>query len=111
MSRMVLAFLFGLFFIDIAAAENVRASWYGNELAGHRTASGEIFKPKAHTAAHRTLPFGTCLMVSNPKMGKSVRVTVNDRGPFANGASLDLSAGAARIIGMGSTQTLSMNPC
>jgi rare lipoprotein A len=94
-----------------AAAQNVRATWYGNELAGHRTASGQIFKPHGYTAAHRSLPFGTCLVVKNPRTGKSVRVTVNDRGPFSHGASLDLSLGAARSIGMTSTQTVSMSRC
>ncbi len=93
------------------AAQSVTATWYGNELAGNRTASGEIFKPNGLTAAHRSLPFGTCLLVGNPRTGKSVKVRVNDRGPFTRGISLDLSAGAARAIGMRSTQKVTMKRC
>jgi rare lipoprotein A len=93
------------------AMQTVRATWYGNELAGNRTANGERFNPNGLTAAHRTLPFGTCLLVANPKTGKSVKVRVNDRGPFTKGVSLDLSAGAARAIGMHSTQNVTMKRC
>lgn len=93
------------------AASTVVATWYGNELAGNRTANGEVFNPNGLTAAHRSLPFGTCLRVSNPKTGKSVKVRVNDRGPFTKGVSLDLSAGAARAIGMRSTQPVQMKRC
>jgi rare lipoprotein A len=63
------------------------------------------------TAAHRSLPFGTCLVVGNPRTGKSVKVRVNDRGPFTSGLSLDLSAGAARAIGMRATQNVTMKRC
>ena len=69
------------------AAQSVTATWYGNELAGNRTASGEIFKPNGLTAAHRSLPFGTCLLVGNPRTGKSVKVRVNDRGPFTRASA------------------------
>jgi rare lipoprotein A len=93
------------------AAQTVRATWYGNELAGRRTASGETFNPNGMTAAHRSLPFGTCLMVGNPKTGKKVAVRVNDRGPFTAGLTLDLSHGAARAIGMRSTQAVTMSRC
>jgi rare lipoprotein A len=93
------------------AAQTVRATWYGHELAGNRTASGEMFNPNGHTAAHRTLPFGTCLQVGNPKTGRSVSVRVNDRGPFTKGVSLDLSYGAARAIGMRSTQSVTVEKC
>lgn len=93
------------------AAQTVRATWYGQELAGNRTASGEMFNPNGLTAAHRTLPFGTCLRVGNPKTGRSVSVRVNDRGPFTKGVSLDLSHGAARAIGMRSTQSVTVNKC
>ena len=79
------------------------ATYYGNEFAGHRTASGERFNPRAMTAAHRTLPFGTRVRVTNFHTGRSVVVRINDRGPFAKGRSIDLSSGAARAIGMGST--------
>ena len=90
---------------------SVVATWYGNELRGNRTASGEMFNPDGLTAAHKTLPLGTCLVVANPKTGKSVKVRVNDRGPYTKGVSLDLSAGAARAIGMRSTQSVSMRRC
>jgi rare lipoprotein A len=87
------------------------ATWYGNEHAGKRTASGERFNPAGLTAAHRSLPFGTCLRVGNPKTGRSVSVRVNDRGPFTKGVSLDLSHGAARAIGMYSTQSVTVDRC
>lgn len=76
------------------------ASYYGNELAGHRTASGERFDPGQLTAAHRTLPLGTKVRVTNPANGKSVVVRINDRGPFARGRVLDLSKSAASEIGL-----------
>ncbi len=76
------------------------ASYYGDELAGRPTASGESFDPKQLTAAHRTLPFGTRLRVTNIRNGKSVVVRVNDRGPFTGNRALDLSYSAARQIGM-----------
>jgi rare lipoprotein A len=94
-----------------AQEQEVRATWYGNELRGNRTASGEMFNPDGLTAAHKSLPFGTCLVVSNPKTGKSVSVRVNDRGPFTAGLTLDLSYGAARAIGMRSTQSVRMRKC
>lgn len=70
---------------------------------GSQTASGEPFNPQGMTAAHRTLPFGTRLTVSNPLTGKSVTVVINDRGPFVSGVSLDLSLGAAQALGMRGT--------
>lgn len=73
------------------------ASFYGNE-SGSRTASGQRFNQNAMTAAHRSLPFGTKLRVTHG--GRSVVVTVNDRGPFIRGRVLDLSTGAARAIGL-----------
>ena len=93
------------------AGQRVVATWYGSELAGNRTASGERFDPNELTAAHRSLPFGTCLRVSNPKTGRSVAVRVNDRGPFTKGVSLDLSHGAARAIGMRVTQSVTVDKC
>jgi rare lipoprotein A len=74
-----------------------KASYYGNE-SGSRTASGQRFNQEAMTAAHRTLPFGTRLKVTHG--GRSVVVTVNDRGPFIKGRVLDLSKGAARAVGL-----------
>ena len=73
---------------------------YGNELAGRKTASGEPFDPTALTMAHRTLPFGTHVRVTNLENQRSVEVVVNDRGPFASGRIADLSEAAARRIGM-----------
>jgi rare lipoprotein A len=100
-----------MFIASPAFTEQVQATWYGNELKGHRTASGDVFNPDGLTAAHRSLPFGTCLVVQNPKTGKSVRVTVNDRGPFTPGMVLDISWGAARAIGMLSSQAVEMRRC
>jgi rare lipoprotein A len=76
------------------------ASYYGNELAGNRTASGERFDPRALTCAHRSLPLGTMLRVTNLSNGRSVLVRVNDRGPFTRGRILDMSIEAARNIDM-----------
>jgi len=73
------------------------ASYYGNE-SGSRTASGQRFNQNALTAAHRTLPFGTKLRVTHG--GRSVVVTINDRGPFVRGRVLDLSTAAAREVGL-----------
>jgi rare lipoprotein A len=73
------------------------ASYYGNE-SGSRTASGQRFNQSAMTCAHRSLPFGTKLRVTHG--GRSVVVTVNDRGPFVRGRVLDLSTGAARAVGL-----------
>lgn len=76
------------------------ASYYGKEFAGRKTASGERFNPNALTAAHRTLPFGTRVRVTDLKSGRSVVVTVNDRGPFKKARIIDLSYQAAKEIGM-----------
>jgi rare lipoprotein A len=70
---------------------------------GSHTASGQPFNPHAMTAAHRTLPFGTHLNVTNPRTGQSVEVIVNDRGPYVSGVGLDLSIGAAQAIGLHGT--------
>lgn len=79
----------------------VIASYYGNEFAGRPTASGEKFNPSGMTAAHRTLPLGTRVEVTHAHNGRSVVVRINDRGPFIKGRSIDLSAAAARAIGLG----------
>jgi rare lipoprotein A len=78
------------------------ASYYGSE-SGTRTASGARFNPGGMTAAHRSLPFGTKVRVTNKRNGRSVVVTINDRGPFIRGRIIDLSTGAAGIIGMRSS--------
>ena len=77
-----------------------RISLYGNTLAGKPTASGDTFDPERLTMAHRTLPFGTLVRVTNQDNQRSVEVVVNDRGPFVPGRIADLSAAAARQIGM-----------
>ncbi|NES96162.1 MAG: septal ring lytic transglycosylase RlpA family protein [Desertifilum sp. SIO1I2] len=76
------------------------ASWYGPGFHGNRSASGEIFNQDALTAAHRNLPFGTLVRVTNLDNGTSVVVRINDRGPFIGGRIIDLSAGAARVLGL-----------
>ncbi|MDY7012153.1 MAG: septal ring lytic transglycosylase RlpA family protein, partial [Cyanobacteriota bacterium] len=76
------------------------ASWYGPGFHGRRSASGERFNQNAMTAAHRTLPFGTRVRVTNQNNGRSIVVRINDRGPFIRGRIIDLSVGAARKIGM-----------
>lgn len=76
------------------------ASYYGAAFAGRPTANGETFDPSGMTAAHRTLPFGTKLRVTNTVNGRSVVVRVNDRGPYAHNRVIDLAQGAAERIGM-----------
>jgi rare lipoprotein A len=76
------------------------ASWYGAKHQGKRTASGEVFDQKKFTAAHRTLPWGSIVKVTNLDNGKSVEVRINDRGPFTKGRVIDLSRAAARALGM-----------
>jgi rare lipoprotein A len=76
------------------------ASYYSNEFAGSRTASGEAFDPQELTAAHRTLPFGSRVRVTNQSNGRSVVVRINDRGPFSLGRLIDVSHAAAESIGM-----------
>jgi len=76
------------------------AGWVGQEFSGRTTADGEIFDPMLMTAAHRTLPFGTLLDVHNAKTGQTVRVRVNDRGPYVGDRLIDLSFAAAQQIGL-----------
>ena len=79
------------------AAQTGVASYYKY---GTRTASGERFNPNGLTAAHRSLPFGTRVLVTNLRTGKSVIVRINDRGPFSRGRLIDLSLGAAKVVGL-----------
>ena len=83
-----------------SAQQRGRISRYGNEFAGRKTASGEPFDPNALTMAHRTLPFGTRVRVTNLENQRSVEVVVNDRGPFVSGRIADLSEAAARRLDM-----------
>jgi len=84
------------------------ASWYGPGFHGRRTASGERFNQNAMTAAHRTLPFGTMVRVTNTRNGRSVIVRITDRGPFIRGRIVDLSVGAAQVIDMYSSGVASV---
>jgi rare lipoprotein A len=76
------------------------ASWYGPGFHGKRTSSGERFDQYDFTAAHRTLPLGSWVVVTNKMNGRSIQVYVNDRGPYIQGRVIDLSYAAARAIGM-----------
>ncbi|WP_435417270.1 septal ring lytic transglycosylase RlpA family protein [Parerythrobacter aurantius] len=76
------------------------ASYYAAKFHGRRTASGERFDNGAMTAAHRSLPFGTLVRVTNPRTGASVIVRINDRGPFTKGRTIDLSRAAAEQVGI-----------
>ena len=76
------------------------ASWYGRDYAGKRTASGERFRPWKKTAAHKELPIGTKIKVKRLDNGRTVRVVVNDRGPYVDGRIIDLSRRAARKLDM-----------
>jgi rare lipoprotein A len=84
----------------VKASRGVRASYQGNAQAGHLTASGERYDPNELTAASRTLPIGSSVVVTNPTTGRSVKVRINDRGPYAGSRGLDLSKRAAETIGM-----------
>jgi rare lipoprotein A len=84
---------------DVSAIEQSGiASIYSTE-SGNKTASGQRLNPQALTAAHRTLPFGTRVRVTNKKNGQSVVVTINDRGPFIRGRVIDLTPAGARALG------------
>ena len=76
------------------------ASWYGEDFASRLTASGQRFDPQKLTGAHRTLPFGSKVRVTNLRNGRSVLVTITDRGPFRSRREIDLSYSAARLLGM-----------
>lgn len=80
--------------------ESGKASYYADKFDGRQTANGETFKQRKKTAAHRTLPFGTKVTVTNLSNGRSVKVRINDRGPFVKSRMIDLSKKAAKKIGM-----------
>lgn len=96
---------------DAAATEGTRAlgtgtaSYYGAEFAGRRTASGELYRSGALTAAHRTAPFGSHIRVRNLGNGREVVVRVNDRGPWSEGRIIDLSYAAAKVIDLQTSGT------
>jgi len=78
----------------------IKASWYGPRFNGKTTANGETYDEMALTAAHKTLPFGTLLRLTNPQNNKSVIVRINDRGPYIPGRHIDISKGAAIELDM-----------
>lgn len=80
--------------------ESGKATYYADKFEGRKTANGEIFDQSKNTAAHKTLPFGTKVTVKNLKNGKTVKVRINDRGPFVTGRIIDLSKTAAQKIAM-----------
>ena len=101
----VAAIVFGSVCGVVSAAEaspvqSGGASWYGPGFHGRRTANGERFNTHALTAAHRSLPFGSRVQVTNERTGRSVVVRINDRGPFVGGRVIDLSQAAARSLGI-----------
>ena len=89
----------------VGETETGLAAVYGSKLNGHRTASGAHYNPKALTAAHQTLPFGTKVKVTNVKNNKSVVVRINDRGPTQAGRIVDLSQAAGKAIGISHKST------
>jgi rare lipoprotein A len=98
----ILTFALVLSSIINLTAQAETASHYGNGPGegGPLTANREQYNPNAMTAAHKTLPFGTKLKVTNCRTGKSIIVRINDRGPFISGRDIDLSSGAAKAIGL-----------
>lgn len=86
--------------VDYKEMGVMTASWYGPRFHGKSTANGELYNQMALTAAHKSLPFGTILQITNLRNGKSIFVRINDRGPFAEGRDLDLSKGTAIALGM-----------
>ncbi|MBN1278486.1 MAG: septal ring lytic transglycosylase RlpA family protein [Chlorobium sp.] len=85
---------------DLMLVSEGKASYYANQFHGRKTANGETFNMNEMTAAHRTLPFGTWVRVTNLRNGKDVIVRINDRGPFIKGRVIDLSKQAAKEIGL-----------
>ena len=81
-----------------AFVQTGQGSYYADKFAGRATASGATYRPNEMTAAHNTLPFGTLIQVTNVRNGRSVRVTVNDRGPHVKGRIVDVSKKAARQL-------------
>lgn len=85
--------------VPVGETKEVLASWYGEYFHGRTTALGEIYNMYAYSAAHKTYPLGTVIRVTNPKNGNSLRLRINDRGPFWNDRGLDLSMAAAEFLG------------
>src|SRR3954447_12979368 len=102
MIRKLCSLILIVFFVSCSAkiTEQGKASYYADKFEGRKTSNGEIFKQRKKTAAHRTLPFGTKVTVKNLTNGRTVKVRINDRGPFINGRTIDLSKKAARKLDM-----------
>lgn len=96
----ILALVFLTNCTRVVRVEQGYASWYGRKENGKETASGEKYRQSAMTAAHKTLPFDTEVRVTNLSNDRSVKVRINDRGPYVDGRIIDLSKGAARKIDM-----------
>lgn len=97
---LLIVFLAVSIMVDAQRVVDGQATFYGNKYHGRKTSSGESFNKNAMVCAHRTLPFGTRVRVTNKKNGKAVVVRVIDRGPFAKGRVIDLSPAAARELDM-----------
>src|SRR3972149_11832872 len=100
MPKRILFILMLILFLHPLCAEEGMASWYGGKFQGRKTASGEIFDTNKFTAAHKTLPFGTMVKVTNLDNQKTTIVRINDRGPFVAGRIIDLSKAAAEELDM-----------
>ena len=85
---------------SVASTQKGKASYYGGKWHGGKTASGEIYNKESMTAAHRSLPFGSRVRVTNLRNGRSVILRINNRGPFVAGRIIDVSEAAARKLGM-----------
>ena len=99
MTKLLIPLLF-ITCLSVFATQEGIASWYGGKFHGRTTANGEIFDTNKFTAAHKTLPFGTMVRVTNLENGSTTIVRINDRGPFIPGRIIDLSRAAATAIGM-----------
>src|SRR4051812_22636229 len=102
MIRKLYSLILIVFFVSCSPkiTEPGKASYYADKFEGRKTSNGEIFKQRKKTAAHRTLPFGTKVTVTNLTNGKTVKVRINDRGPFVTGRTIDLSKKAAKKLDM-----------
>jgi rare lipoprotein A len=96
MKKIILFFLLLLCVTNAEGKEKANATWYD---CCKKTANGELFDPNGFTAAHRSLPFGTIIKLTNEKTGKTIYVRINDRGPFVAGKDIDVTKGGAIALG------------
>ncbi|MGQ1785170.1 MULTISPECIES: septal ring lytic transglycosylase RlpA family protein [unclassified Saccharicrinis] len=99
MKRLIVLFVIISSGLLLSAQQKGKASYYADEFEGRKTASGELYRHHLKTGAHKTLPFGTLVKVTNISNKKTVVVKINDRGPFVNGRIIDLSKSAAIQLG------------